>query len=80
MYTGDKKMAFKLFREIVNAAAFNAYVIWAQRNPSYFSNIRNGRKLFLRELAMESAKPNFWQGRILILAIIDMFLQQLTYS
>lgn len=40
----------------MNTAAFNAYVIWAKK--SYFSNIRNGGKLFLRELAMELAKPN----------------------
>ena len=55
---GTKRTAFRLFVEMVNRAAFNAYVLWAKKKKSYFSNIRNGRKLFLRELAIKLAKPN----------------------
>ena len=44
--------------EVVDIAALNALLHLGGGDSSYFSNIRNGRKLYLRELAMKLVKTS----------------------
>lgn len=68
--TGDKMTAeyscvrttrrwpFRIFMELIDIAALNAYILWVERFPEWRPNDRSRRKEFIRELCIELAKPN----------------------
>jgi hypothetical protein len=68
--TGDKMTAeyscvrstrrwpFRLFMEMLDIAALNAYLLWIEKYPEWKKNNRSNRKCFIRELSLELAKPN----------------------
>jgi hypothetical protein len=68
--TGDKMTAeyscvrstrrwpFRLFMEMVDIAALNAYLLWLEKFPLWKKNNRSKRKCFIRELGIQLAMPN----------------------
>ncbi|XP_077291811.1 uncharacterized protein LOC143915190 [Arctopsyche grandis] len=53
-----RRWPFRVFMEMLDIAALNAYLLRAQKYPEWKANNRSRRKLFIRELSLELAMPN----------------------
>ena len=53
-----RRWPFKVFMDMVDMAALNAYVIWTQRYPEWRKNDRSIRQCFLRQLSIQLANKN----------------------
>lgn len=53
-----RRWPFRIFMEILDMAALNAYILWTLKYPEWKRNNRSNRKIFIRELSLDLAKPN----------------------
>lgn len=53
-----RRWPFRIFMELIDIAALNAYILWVERFPEWRANDRSRRKEFIRQLSIELAKPN----------------------
>ncbi|KAK9747273.1 Transposase IS4 [Popillia japonica] len=51
-----RRWPFRLFMEILDTAALNAFIIYTEKYPDFVKNSRSKRKVFLRELSIGLAK------------------------
>lgn len=53
-----RRWPFRIFMEIIDMAALNAYIIFTKKFPNWRCNDRSRRRIFLQNLAQELALPN----------------------
>lgn len=53
-----RRWPFRIFMEIIDMSALNAYIIFTKKFPDWKCNDRSRRRLFLQNLAQELALPN----------------------
>ena len=53
-----RRWPLKMFFDLIDISALNAYVIWVTKFPDWRPNDRSRRQYFLRELATELVQPN----------------------
>lgn len=61
-----RRWPFRLFMELIDIAALNAYIIWIKKNPDWRKNDKGKRKIFLDELGAQLVEENiiFRSGNI----------------
>ena len=58
---GTRRWPFRIFMEMIDIAALNAYILYTQRFPEWQKNNRSRRKVFLTELAFGLCQENMEQ-------------------
>ena len=53
-----RRWPFRVFMDLIDIAALNAYVIWKNKFPEWKKHDRSNRQKFLRQLSIELASPN----------------------
>lgn len=53
-----RRWPFRIFMEMVDIAALNAYIIWTKKNPTWRNKDRSRRRVFLRELGLSLVRDN----------------------
>lgn len=58
-----RRWPFRIFMELIDMAALNAYIIWIHKYPEWRKNYRSRRQFFIKELAMELVKDNIFHRK-----------------
>lgn len=53
-----RRWPFRVFMEILDMAALNAYILWLEKNPNWRKNDRSRRRYFLKVLRKELVTNN----------------------
>lgn len=71
-----RRWPLRMFMDLVDIAALNAYIIWTSKYPNWKINDRSRRQLFIRELGVELIRSNV----ILRQSVISNHHYHITYS
>lgn len=58
-----RRWPFRVFMEMLDMAALNAYIVWISKNTEWKKNDRSRRKIFLEELSTQLVKNNVIERR-----------------
>ncbi|XP_077300037.1 uncharacterized protein LOC143920894 isoform X2 [Arctopsyche grandis] len=60
-----KRWPFRVFMELLDMAALNAYLLWINRYPNWKIGSADRQKLFIKELCLELVKPNILKRKVI---------------